>query len=131
LSDRAARLIMRFAWRGFTVVNFCPGCMRPILSLELVKMIGRVWMEQPQMVTKIFDNVYGVAGFAVFIPGNEEQAQLLNHRYVIYPICYECASHLRELGFLEKIEENIILARRRAKLFKSDDGWLWWGLETS
>ena len=61
----------------------------------------------------------------------EEQAQLLNHRYVIYPICYECASHLRELGFLEKIEENIILARRRAKLFKSDDGWLWWGLETS
>jgi len=112
----------RFCWRGFTLVSFCPSCMTPLIplseGLEIARLsvMGR-WSE----VKNIFSRMPNAAGFTLFIPRDEETAQLLEYRAVVYPLCYACILDLECPGFFERVEQNLILSRRLFKIIKIED----------
>lgn len=117
--DKTKELISRYAWRGFSVISYCPSCLTPLLTTREMKLIGEAWMlGNPEKVIETFNRIPGVAGFGIYIPGNEEYAQLLEHRYVIHPICYACSLHVGEPEYERKTEENIVVARRFIAIIK-------------
>lgn len=97
--------------KGHTVITFCPGCMRPLLPEPSAVELGQAF------ACHDFDTMVNIvkpyaAGFAIFVPTNEEMAQLLDHRVVVYPCCSHCSKRREEPGFLDEIERNIALSRR-------------------
>jgi len=108
--------LRRYGWRGFSIVTFCPSCMTAVLTFKeaeaIVKAVASGYVDK---AVSIVERIPGVAGF---IADNEETAQLLERRVVVYPICLPCSTNVGQEGFLGTVEHNLILSRRFIKLVK-------------
>lgn len=105
----------KFGNRGFTSIPFCPGCMTPLLTTnETVEMGKAFGYAEYGRIGSIISNSYlrKAVGFSFYVPGNEEMAELLDHRVVVHPFCDECFRHMGEKEFEETTERNLVLSRR-------------------
>ena len=109
--EKMFEALKKFAWRGFSAINFCPGCMKSLLtSDEAIKLVQAFSKSDHEA----FNDIIGgrAAGFAFYIPRNEEMALLLEHRVIIHPFCSECGKYFGEEWMEDRVEQNIVLSRR-------------------
>ncbi len=107
----------KFAWRGLSFINFCPGCMKPLLTEDEAIKLGQAFSKSDHEAFK--DVISGrAAGFAFYVPRNEEMALLLEHRVIIHPFCSECGKHAGEEWWEDRVEQNIVLSRRKFRILK-------------
>lgn len=96
--------------RGSTTVGFCGHCSKPLLTPEETRQIVLLFIKNKQNGNKIQEIIKGKASIiALFIPNNKKILELLDNRYIIYPICDKCAIHYLDKGFSDRTENNLIL----------------------
>ena len=96
--------------KGNTIVGFCGHCSKPLLSPEEARQIALLFINRNQDAKKIREIINGKASIiALFIPNNKKILELLDNRYIIYPLCNKCATHYHDKGFSDRTENNLIL----------------------
>jgi len=101
----------KYAWRGHTVANFCPGCFKLLLTVEEAQKIGEYFAKgEFNEMRAIFSKRTAI--FGIYVPGREDIAQLLSHRAIIHPRCSHCSQHIGEPWFENLVERNIVLGLR-------------------
>ena len=107
----------KYGQRGFSITNFCPGCMTQLFTMAEGKRAAQAFSKADFPGVKASFSKYS-AGFGIYVPGNEEYAQLLSHRVIVHPICSRCMKHAGEPWFEEKVERSIALSLRYVRRLK-------------
>jgi hypothetical protein len=106
----------KFCYKGQTMVNGCGYCKTPLLPLSIISQMIHLFPNMKKM-DKLTNGSCAV--FGVFVPDNEETAKLFDHRIVIYPVCHNCKNLVGTQKFMETVEYNIAISRRKGVVLKT------------
>lgn len=113
----------KFCSEGITGLSMCAYCGSVILSENQVKtmvaaieahLIRNDKKRSDILLQEIFNVNPLVRCVNFYICGNEEIAQLLSHRLIVYPLCACCEVNFGHSGLADIAEQRIVLALRTA-----------------
>lgn len=90
--------------RGYSIVTFCAGCMKSLLTLEDAKKIDKAILNKGEF-KQILNGIKNVATITFFITEDKEMLQLLNYRIVIYPFVLIVSQRLENQNFRKRLNE--------------------------
>jgi len=134
LTDEAVAALQEWPkLNGYSIINFCPGCMRQVWSkanaLRILRLICDLMVKDPDpKLTKELTKRVGrgpTKVFGFFVASDPELVKALDYRIIVYPVCHDCEPYIESEDWTDFVETNLEGSRQSLPIVNITGGDFW------